>query len=345
MSRLLSIVLFVTTALHAEDVLFLNNGEKRSGQLIGMDEKSFRLRVSLPPAPGSPPGAASPFASTSIPRTSVEHIEFAPDPALQALLKNPTASQLAGIEARWEKVNSWLAVPRSSAARVGNALGDLWIRSGDPVRAVQALELFRKIEKEAWNDSDKMTAKQGRLRAMVATGQVKEAVQEAIELAKASEDPAVLIEAKYILAAADDKALRKLLEDNPRWEEDIHVIPERHRLYNEVLDLYLYPTLFAGTDAEASARGLWGAADIYRLTGETQNALECARDIVALYSGTKYTTLAKDFIASLPEEQRALDPEKTAREEQIATLQESPEKPSEEIPEKPSHEKKPKKKK
>jgi len=59
-----------------------------------------------------------------------------------------------------------------------------------------------------------MTAKQGRLRAMVASGKAKDAVGEAEQLAASTEDPTVLIEAKYLLAETSAASLKKLLEDN-----------------------------------------------------------------------------------------------------------------------------------
>jgi hypothetical protein len=82
--------------------------------------------------------------------------------------------------------------------------------------------------------------------------------------------------------------------------------------------LYLYPCLFAGSESEAAARGLWGATGIYILAGESQKALECARDITFLYPHTKFAASAAGFIASLPESQKAIDPEKEAREEQVS---------------------------
>jgi len=186
-----------------------------------------------------------------------------------------------------------------------------------------------------------MKAKEGRLRAMVATGRAGEAVREAEEIASATEDPAVLIEAKHILAEAAGASLKKLLEDNPRWEEDLNVIPERNRLYHEAVDLFLYPALFEGSQADAAARGLWGAVGIYQLAGESANALECARDITILYTGTKYAAPAKDFITSLPATLTSVDLEKEAREENSAAPQQSPddeEKPADPDPKKKSHE-------
>ena len=340
-----AILLFLVLALPvlpAQDVLFLRSGEKRSGHLSGLDDQQFRFQVPLPPPPGSPPSAPQVFASVTIPRADVEHIEFAHDPALEELLKSATISQVAEIGALWNRSEPLLKVPRSSAARIANVLGGLLLQTGDPAQAARALELFKKVEADAWSASDKMSARQGRLRAMVATGNAKEAVIEAGELATATENPAVLIEAKYILATAADAALRRLLNDNPRWAEDAHVIPERNRLYNEALDLYLYPSLFAGSEAEAAARGLWGAAGIYLLAGESQKALECARDIATLYPHTKPAGQAADFIASLPEAQRAIDPEKEARTGMAPAPEkaEAPEKSPAETPKKKSHEKK-----
>ncbi|MFA7344285.1 MAG: hypothetical protein WC003_08285 [Terrimicrobiaceae bacterium] len=340
MKRIFLFVLLSAPLLPAQDVLFMKNGENRPGHLAGVDDLQFRLQVQLPPPPGTPHGAAPVFASVSIPRADVVRIEFAPDPALEALLKSPTPRQTAEIEAHWVKARPWLQVPRSPAARIANALADVLLQTGGPAQAARALELCKTVETGAWDPDDKLAARQGRLRAMVATGNAKEAVDEAMELSAITENPSVLIEAKYILATAADASLRKLLEDNPRWQEDPHVTPERHRLYNEALDCYLYPCLFAGSEPEPAARGLWGAAGVYLLAGESQKALECARDIAGFYPGTKPAATAAEFIASLPAAQRAIDPEKDARAE-LAPTPKPAEKPGKSPDEKKkSHERK-----
>jgi hypothetical protein len=234
MKTTILLLLFSASLLSAQDVLFLKNGEKRPGRVMGLEALKFRLEVPLPASPGSAPSASPVFASVSVPRADVDYIEFAPDPALEALLKSATPAQIAEIEARWSKAEPWLSIPRSSAARIAISLGGLLLQTGDTAQASRALELFKKVEAGAWSPVDTDSAKQGRLRAMVAMGNAKDAVAEAAELVNASEDPTVLIEAKYILASATDASLRQLLKDNPRWEEDLNVIPERHRLYNEL---------------------------------------------------------------------------------------------------------------
>lgn len=337
MKRLLLILALSLAGLRGQDVLLMKNGDRRSGRLTGLDDSLFRFQV--PPPPGALPGSVPVFASVSIPRGDVVRIEFATDPALEALLKSATVTQLSELQSRWDKAQSWLPVPLSPAARIANVLGDLLLQTGTPTQATRALELFKKVESEAWNDADKLTARQGRLRAMVATGQAGEAVQEAIALSATTENPAVLLEAKHLLASSAEASLRKFLADNPRWNEDPPVIPEHDRLYNEALDLYLFPSLFAGSESEAAARGLWGTAGIYLLAGENQKALECARDIVNLYPHSKFTASAADLIASLPEAKRAPDAATTDDSKEIPTPKKSgkPTQSTEEPTKKKSH--------
>lgn len=314
MKHLLAALALSAAGLQAQDVLFMKNGDKRVGQIVTADATTYRLQVPLPAPPGSQSPAA--FASVSVPRADVEVIQFAPDPTLEQILRAPATTQIADLKSRWAKSLSWLSIPKSPAGRIGNTLANLLLKTGDAADAVQALDLFKQIETTAWSEDDQMAARQGRLRAMVATGNAKDAVKEAEQLAAVTEDPAVLIEAKYILAEAAAASLKKLLDDNPRWQEDINVIPERNRLYHEAIDLYLYPSLFVGSETEPAARGLWGAVSVYNMVGEPQNALECARDITVIYPATKFAAQAAGFIASLPEAQRAIDPEKEARDEQ-----------------------------
>lgn len=306
--------LFLVSCLQAQDVIFMRNGEKRAGQLTGLDEQSFRLSVPLPPRPGTPATSPPATASVSIPKSDVSYIEFPADPARDRALESATPAQLRETADLWLKHLPWLDIPRSPAARIGCAYGNLLLKSENRSDSAKALEVFRTIESRAWDKQDQMNAKQGRLRAMVATGQAAGAVKEALDLAESTENPAVLIEAKFLLAEADDAALRKLVEDNPRWEEDVHVIPEHARLYHRSLDHYLFPYLFFGSESLPAARGLWGASRVYDFVGEREKALECARDLIAIYPDTKFCALAKTYVESLPQKLVANDPEKAARE-------------------------------
>ena len=286
-----------------QDTIFLRQGDSLVGKLTGVDGQSIRLLRRLPPLPGASPDAAPIFASITVSRSHVDRVEFSSDETRERMLKNATGANASEIEALWREARPWLGIPKSSTGEIGLAYGDLLLR-GDLASARKALDLFRTIETGAWSRPEATRARQGRLRAMVALGMVQEAVVEAKEIESIAEDPAVLIEAKFILAKAAEKALRKLVDDNPRWEEDAFVMPERNRLYEEALELYLYPALFFGSEIAVAARGLWGAVEVCRFAGDLKHALEASRDLVAFYPGTSYARQAQDFIDTLPESLR-----------------------------------------
>lgn len=274
----------------AQDTLFMNDaGEtRRTARVVGVDDRFFRIETVL---------GAGATATVSVPRGDVARIEFAPDPALDALLDQATAEDLGRVELLWRRWEPFVSVPKSPAGRVANVYAQLLLATDDPEDAKRALAMLEAIAPELWDDGENLLVKQNRLRAMVATGQAAAAIEEAKELARDSEDPAVLIEAKFILAEAAHEELRQLVANNPRWEEDVNVRPERARLINDSLDFYLYPYLFYGSESDAAARGLWGAVEVYESTGDGRNALEAARDIAALYPDSRYAARAAAVVA------------------------------------------------
>jgi len=291
------------------DTIFMNDaaGSRRAGRIVGVDASAFKVEVTL--------AVGGAKAVVAVPRAQVSRIEFAPQPARDRLIASPTASNAPALHVEWARWQPFLGIPRSPGGAVGNAYAAALLATGDAKLAPGALEIFKAVEQNAWSDADKAAAKQGRLRALVATGHAADAVTEAAELAKDSEDPTVLIEAKFIRAEATAAKLRKLVEDNPRWTEDILVRPEYYRLYNEALDLYLHPYLFLGSETDAASRGLWSAIQIYRFGGDDMNAIESARDLVMLYPGTRYATQAKEYLDKLPESLKKQDAEKDAQED------------------------------
>jgi len=308
MKRLaLLLALFLTAKAGAQtaDTLVLTTGERRAGRVLAVDAQGFSVEVQI--VAGQPPG------TMRVPRNQVAHVEFAPDSTRDAFIARGTAAQLPQLAAYWQRLELFLPVAKSPAARLGLRYAGVLLGTKDPANAAKGLALFTRIETDAWNSDDRAAARQGRLRGLIATGQTEAAVKEARELVQTATAPDVLIEAKYILARAADETLRKLVEENPRWEEDDRVRPERHRLYHEALDLYLYPLLFHGARTEAAARGLWQLVALYRFTGEPQLALETARDIASLFPETEPAKPAAAWIATLSAEQRAVDFEKEAK--------------------------------
>lgn len=299
------IAALLAPAAFARDVLFLANGETRAGMIQSIDDRFFRVQVDLPPRPGAPESTGIVTAIVSIPRKDVTAIEFSPASSSSALLARIPLDDAAALTVLWKSWEPYLPIPKSPAGAVANALAAALLAKG---KAPEALELSRRIEKEAWSEIDRTSARRTRLRAMIAGGSAAAAQAEAREFARLTEDPALLIEAKHILAVAADESLRQLVKDNPRWQEDIHVIPERNRLYHEALDEYLHPYLFFGSEEAAAARGLWAAARLYEFCGDDRLAVECARDVAALYPDTPESAEATAFLKSRETAPRKKEP-------------------------------------
>ncbi len=260
---------------------------KRTARVLGVDDQFFKIETVL---------GAGATAVVSVPRDDVSRIEFAPNPGLDALLDQATAKDLAQVALQWKRWQGFVGVPKSPAGRIANVYANLLLATDDPENAKLAMAMLKDVAPKLWNEGEQRLAKQNRLRAMVATGQAAEAIDEAKELAKESDDPAVLIEAKFILAEAAHEELRQLVKNNPRWEQDANVRPERARLINDALDFYLYPYLFYGSEPDVAARGLWGAVEIYESTGDERNALEAARDITILYADSRFAARAAEVV-------------------------------------------------
>jgi hypothetical protein len=292
-----------------EDTIFLQNGEKLAGKITGFDGLNIRLQRILPPLPGALADSAPVIASVTLPCSRVRQIEFSSDEVRDEKLRHATTAEISEIGAFWRESLPWLAIPRSPTGEIGLAFADLLLRAGDLASARKAFDIFKIIEAEAWSRNVVTRATQGRLRAMVATGSAQEAITEARRIAQTAEDPTVLIEAKFILAQAADKALREFVADNPRWKEDPFALPERDRLYNEALALFLYPALFFGSESNAATRGLWGAVEVYRFAGDLKQAVEASRDLVSIYPGTDYAKEAQAFMATLPDSFKSQDNE------------------------------------
>jgi hypothetical protein len=276
----------------AEDVVFRAGLPPQTGRVLGLDAQYLRFETRVM--------QNLPAATIALPRGQVQRIVFAERPEEARLFADPKPSDLAALRALWERKLPFLRVSNSDTGRAGLALAEVLLASADAGRRREALDLFRKIEGEDWNAERRALAGQGRLRAMVANGMAAEAVAEARELAEVSEDPAVLIEAKYVLGRAALETYSRLVADNPRWQEDPRVRPERDRIFHETLDLLLYPYLFHGTHEGPAARGLLDAAKLLAGAGEPGPARELALDLAALYPATPQAAEAGTLLASFP---------------------------------------------
>ena len=195
----------VLSGVSAQDTIEFNDGTTRTGRVDGADGNVFRLRIP-PPMPGQP------SATVSINRADVERIVFGPDADLETVTKDPTIGRTAFARVLWQRLEPFLAVPESPAAKAGMVYGEILLLSQDPNRHNEALALFQRIEAEAWDEIDRDAATRGRLKAMLALGRIDEASKEAETLALQTEDPALLLDTRLLLAETRIAALRTLLE-------------------------------------------------------------------------------------------------------------------------------------
>lgn len=262
-----------------QDTVQMTDGSSRNVKILGVQGDSYL--ISLPsPVPGQRAG------TTTMKRDGVSRIVFGPDPVLDAVAAKPVPGSLASARARWEALQPFLGIPESRAGESGCLLGEILLQTADPARHEEALALFKTVEAGAWNVTDRQRATRGRLMAMIRKGQLEEASLEAEQIERSAEEPELVIETRLLLAEARMASLRKLLEENPRWEEDPPVRAERQRLIHEGVELALFPFLFHGTKRAQAARGLWLAHEIYLLAGEDDAAREVATDLTAIYSET-----------------------------------------------------------
>ncbi len=273
-----------------QDVVFRRNGALQPGRITTMDDRFLRLEVQL--ITNQPP------AEVSIPLNEIERVVFAERPEETELLANPIG-KLGEITSRWTAKEPFLSIENSNAGAFGLAYANALINSTRESDWQAGYDIFLDIEGNDWSPTRNALAKQGKLRAMIRLGRAEEAVEEAKTLAASSEDPAVLIEATYVLADNAYREFTQLMEDNPRWEEDIFVRPERHRLYNEALNYLLHPYLFHGTEAPQATRGMWQAVQLYQQANELERASALANDIVELYPDAAEAPLASTLLTEI----------------------------------------------
>ena len=292
MKTLLPIILLLLAAapsLLADDEVRLKDGNTRKGRIVGMDETSFRLSL-----PGPVPGQSA--GTTSIPRTNVERIIFAPDRTLEAVRANPGPGALNTARVRWQTLQPMLGIPESRAGDAGNLYGECLRLTGERARLEEALGVYAEIEQGAWNPADREDAKRGRLRTMIDLGRSQEVAAEIEEIATSAQDPGLLLDSKLLIASARLAALEQLVAENPRWEEDAPVRAERLRLLHETADNALYPFLFHGTARGQAAKGLGILLDLYKFTGDQEEARKVATDLAEIYPDAPEAKNAAEFL-------------------------------------------------
>ncbi len=245
------------------------------GRVLGFEDGELKMRVIVGGGAGS--------ADRDIPLGRVKWIDFAPLPGEAELLAAGGQAPRAALVELWSQRRPQLPYAASNAGEIGLVLGSLLLASDDPADHANARNLFTIVERDDWDEARRARAKRGRLEAMVKLGAAAEVLAEAAEIAESGDTPDLLLTAEYLLASADLAKLRTLVAENPKWREDEHIRPEVEALYHDLLDRFLKPFLFYGTEAEHATQGLLAAGEIYYLLERPEQARECFEDIRLLY--------------------------------------------------------------
>ena len=263
----------------AEDIVHVKGSGALRGRILEIDEVRLRIRVPLAGGAGN--------STRVIPMERVRMIDFDPLEGELKLLEDGARAPRGELSKLWDRERAYLGLANSNAGDIGLQLADICLATGERDNHDEARRLYSIIEQGDWNAKRKALAKRGRLQALVKRGAVEEVMAEAKRIAADDDDPGLLLDAKHVLALADFESFSKLVGDNPKWIEDEGIRERVENEYNMLIDRFLLPFLFHGTESVAAARGLWHAAKTYDLIGQKARALECLTDLEKLYPHMK----------------------------------------------------------
>jgi hypothetical protein len=280
-------ILLLATRLHADTVTFVE-GETKSGCIWGVEQEAIVL--STQPVPGLP------AVNLRIPKTRVAAIAFSPDEQREAFLRMATQEHLPELAKLWSRFAPFLSLRGSPAARIGLRYGVLSLELGSAKDSEELLLLFQKIASGAPTSEEQEAAKQGILRALVRSGHWGRAESEAAAFTKTACSVSLLAEARLTVGIVQKKRLQEFVMENPRWNLDEFVRPERDRLYHAALDSLLAAALLPGAPGELAARARLCAMEVCDAAGERHRSASLAEDIIAFHLGTSEARTAQEWL-------------------------------------------------
>lgn len=289
----LLLTLAASINVSAQDRLHLKDGRVAQGRILNLARPLISMELQLPGVVGS--------AKRDIPAAEVEFIDFAPLPGeAEALAAPGDPKQQDMLLKLWQEKSVRLPWPANNAGDIGLALADQLLATAEPEPVERAFRIYSLVEKDDWDQARRNRAQTGRLRCLIQLKRVEDAIAEARSVARDSEDPALLIEAQFVIAQADFEKLRRFQTEHPRWEQDDELTAERTQLYHQVLDQFLHTPLFHGSSEDRAAQALWQVIEVHQFAGEPLLALEHARDLLRLYPKTPEAARAQPLVDAAP---------------------------------------------
>ncbi len=288
---LIILALPLALAARAKDTIELLDGEKITGTILAVRGTSLMLRRSL---------EGGTQAEFSLPVENIKSVTFDRGAKLFELLDQPTVP-LPELERTWTAEQPFLALPGSPAGRAGLRMADQLVLSGERADAVKALGALDAIIARGPDDEIRIEAAALRPAALYFAGQPEKAVEAAREFSKLENTtPAQLSRARLVLGLAALGELETLVEENPRWREDARVKPRHDALKFSALEHFLHPFLFVRQAGDAEAAGLYYAARVSRMSGDTEAIERYHLDLTTLHPQSPYTNQTRDLLPTPP---------------------------------------------
>jgi hypothetical protein len=304
MIRLLAITMLAHAALVgpalAQDTVHYKDGRDEAGLVTEMTGGYLVLRPALPGQ-----------VIRRIDVGTVATARFGMRPEMEKALALQGIERLEMLRRVWYLLRPSIALPESPAGKWGLDFAEVILHSDLPDHVKLSFEVFQTIERNDWNRERRHAARRGRFNAMLNLGMMDEAMAEARRVAEdpSQEDPELLILARMMLGDLAFKQLRALEEDNPRWDIDDLVRPQRNALHDTAMDHYMFAHLYHGDRPEAAARGLWAAIQVMLHSGDKSAAAARAADLRALYPATHEAALAEPLAKQAPKPVESPDEE------------------------------------
>ncbi|WP_050031183.1 hypothetical protein [Verrucomicrobium sp. BvORR034] len=272
------------------DVVVLQNGAAVPCRIVSSTAEMLRIEYR--------PAGAMGLMTREVPWTEIRSADFLMDEEFHALLRTTDAARDgARLASRWEAVLPLLSRPNHPGGDLGLAYANACVASPAPATRSKALDICDVIISNDWNPQRRAQARWTRIQALVALNRTQDALGESRKiLADHGTDEWLAVRALLFTGKHSFEALKQLQSDNPRWEEDDLIVPERNRLFHESVECSVKPSLFHGTQEESATAGLWQAAAVLQFDGNLSAAADCARDILHLYPKAKEAGEVREFL-------------------------------------------------
>mgnify|MGYP005843064431 CR=1 FL=1 len=213
----------------------------------------------------------------------------------------PAADRIEKLRPLWNSLRPFVRVPGTPAGHAGLLLARALYEEGPPAALAEAMEILQTLERDDPSPETRAGALSLRLIVMGAQGRGPEAREEAARIFEQTgrPEPRVRAAAGYALANLLREDLAELERENPRWELDPLVRPDRNRLHHRIIELFLQPYLENGSQAGPAARSLWALVEFHRVNDREKEAASVARDIVEIYPETPEAPQAEAFLQTL----------------------------------------------